>query len=582
MRPIVDLVRELHRPNVTEVALASGRLPCRKEGGTYVPVDRAAVDEPELVRALATIGGEAFVGALSEKPSSWTHRQPGVGLVAIMAVRRGGSVQARLTLREREEPRASQPGPLDFELDASPATGPASAAPKAISVGPSSHSAPSVVPPPAAPVPTLGGALELELDLDIGAGASIGLGEAVASASSRASASPPALGGIADVAVSLEGGRLVSSPIAPDPAPVDFGARAPSARPPAGVALPGELFDLLSAARRKHATDVHIGADRLATFRRLGALAAESGYLSAAQVSAMLMPIVPPLLVATLERTGSCDFALEDPKLGRFRVNVARQRSGLKGCFRLISREIPQLSMLGVPLAIAESTKHHQGLILLTGPTGSGKSTTLAALVDILNRESTHHIVTIEDPIEHVHVPKKALISQRQVGLHTRSFETALKASLREDPDVIVVGELRDTETVRMALTASETGHLVLGTMNTPSAAKTIERLIDLFPPADQGQVRMTLAGGLRLIVGQRLIPSLQGGMVAATEMLPGNVPLWALIRENRTFQIPSLQQRGKQLGIIRLDDQLMDMVKGGRISMDSARFVAESPDFGR
>ncbi|MDP9000626.1 MAG: Flp pilus assembly complex ATPase component TadA, partial [Myxococcota bacterium] len=193
---------------------------------------------------------------------------------------------------------------------------------------------------------------------------------------------------------------------------------------------------------------------------------------------------------------------------------------------------------------------------------------------------STHHIITVEDPVEYIHARKKAMISQREVGTHTRSFQAALKASLREDPDVIVVGELRDTETVRMALAASETGHLVVGTMNTPSAAKTIDRLIDLFPPADQPQVRMTLAGGLHLIVSQRLVAAAEGGaMVAAVELLPGSIALWSLIRDNKTYQIPSLQQRGKGFGIVRLDDSLADLVRAGRVTRTVALAIAENPD---
>jgi pilus retraction protein PilT len=247
---------------------------------------------------------------------------------------------------------------------------------------------------------------------------------------------------------------------------------------------------------------------------------------------------------------------------------------------RLIPPKIPTLASLGLPEDIAKATHHHQGLIVLTGPTGHGKTSTLAAVVDILNRETTHHIITVEDPVEYVHPRKKAMMSQREVGTHTLSFQNALKASLREDPDVIVVGELRDTETVRMALAASETGHLVLGTMNTPSAAKTIDRLIDLFPPADQSQVRMTLAGGLRLIVSQRLIPSVDGkSLVAAAELLPGSIALWSLIRDSKTFQIPSLQQRGKGHGIIRLDDSLAELVKSGKVTREAALAVADSPD---
>ena len=289
--------------------------------------------------------------------------------------------------------------------------------------------------------------------------------------------------------------------------------------------------------------------------------------------------IVPARLRSQLETEGSCDFALNDPR-GRCRVNVSRQRTGYKVCVRLIPSAIPTLEALGLPPQIANATHHHQGLILVTGPTGHGKTSTLAAIVNIINTQTTHHIITVEDPVEYVHPRKRALMSQREVGTNTRSFASALKGSLREDPDVIVVGELRDTETVRMALSASETGHLVIGTMNTPSAAKTIDRLIDLFPPADQAQVRMTLAGGLRLIVSQRLVPnSDRSGLIAAAELLPGSIGLWSLIRDNKTFQIPSLQQRGKGIGIIRFDDSLYEAVKAGRTTLEIAKEYAESAD---
>jgi twitching motility protein PilT len=314
--------------------------------------------------------------------------------------------------------------------------------------------------------------------------------------------------------------------------------------------------------------------------RIAGELVARGTPLEEATVDAMVRSIVPERLAASLEQEGSCDFALESPPHGRFRVNVARQRTGLKGCFRCVPPVVPTLASLGLPPEIERATRHHQGLVLVTGPTGHGKTSTLAALVDIINRETTHHIITVEDPVEYVHPRKKAMMSQREVGTTTRSFSNALKASLREDPDVIVVGELRDTETVRMALAASETGHLVLGTMNTPSAAKTIDRLVDLFPPADQQQVRMTLAGGLHLIVSQRLLPAADGQkMAAAVELLPGSVALWSLIRDNKTFQIPSLQQRGKGFGILRLDESLADLVRAGRVSLAVAQTVAENPD---
>jgi twitching motility protein PilT len=353
-------------------------------------------------------------------------------------------------------------------------------------------------------------------------------------------------------------------------------------RPKSGAPLrQGPLFDcLLAEAREKNASDLHIVATRPSLFRVAGELLPVGPPIDAGEAEEILLAIIPARLRPTFDHDGSCDFAIAHPIHGRFRVNVSRQRTGLKASLRLIGFEVPTLESLGLPAAIGNATHHHQGLIVLTGPTGHGKTSTLAALVNLLNSETTHHIITVEDPVEYVHPRKKALISQREVGTQTRSFASALKASLREDPDVIVVGELRDTETVRMALAASETGHLVIATMNTPSAAKTIDRLIDLFPPGDQPQVRMGLAGGLRLIVSQRLVRGVDGSrVVAAAEVLPGSIALWNLIRENKTYQIPSLQQRGKAMGIVRLDDSLAELVRAGKVTLEEARLYAEGPD---
>jgi len=360
------------------------------------------------------------------------------------------------------------------------------------------------------------------------------------------------------------------------------GTRNPMVSPPTAPAIPSRsgIDALLASAREEGASDLHVVSGRPMLVRLTGELVPRGGAISEASVEQMVGAVVPERLRATLAEQGSCDFGIDRGAQGRFRVNVSRQRSGYKACFRLIPAGVPTLESLGLPADIAKATHHHQGLVVVTGPTGHGKTNTLAAIVDIVNRETTHHVITVEDPVEFVHPRKKAMMSQREVGTHTQSFASALKASLREDPDVIVVGELRDTETVRMALAASETGHLVLGTMNTPSAAKTIDRLIDLFPPADQQQVRMTLAGGLHLIVSQRLVPAADGkGMVAAVELLPGSIALWSLIRDNKTFQIPSLQQRGKGFGIMRLDESLFDLVKAGRITREAALSVAELPE---
>jgi twitching motility protein PilT len=371
-------------------------------------------------------------------------------------------------------------------------------------------------------------------------------------------------------------------PAAPEPPPP--AAVVPAAVAPAAVGFApspppsAPLEALMHAARQAKASDLHVVATRPSQLRLAGELVPTGEPISAEAAEAMLLPIIPGRLRATYDTHGSVDFALQSPRLGRFRVNISRMAKGMKGCFRLISSEVPTLEALGLPAAIANATHHHQGLIVVTGPTGHGKTTTLSAIVNLINSNTTHHVITIEDPVEQIHPRKKAMMSQREVGTTTRSFQSALKGSLREDPDVIVIGELRDTETVRIALSASETGHLVIGTMNTPSAAKTIDRLIDLFPPGDQAQVRLTLSGGLKLVLSQRLVPnSDRTGLVAACEVLPGSIPLWNLIRDNKTYQITSLQQRGKAMGIVRLDDSLADLVKSGRTVKEHVMPFAES-----
>jgi twitching motility protein PilT len=364
-------------------------------------------------------------------------------------------------------------------------------------------------------------------------------------------------------------------------APVTFDLPPPPAQPaPAPPPPPpAVLGTLLANARATHASDLHIIAGRPPLYRVAGELRGTGPVMPPEHVERMVLPLVPDRLVSVLEEQGSCDFAIQDATHGRFRVNVSRQQTGYKACLRLISRELPTVESLRLPDGISTAAHHHQGLIVFTGPTGHGKTTTMNAVVDLINRTTSHHIITVEDPVEHLHPKKSALMSQREVGTHTKSFASALKGSLREDPDVIVVGELRDVETVRMAVSASETGHLVLGTMNTPNAARTLDRLIDLFPPADQPQIRLTLAGGLRCIVSQRLVPAKDGsGMHAAFEVLPGSVPLSALIRDNKTFQIPSLQQRGKALGIVRLDDSLAKLVAEDRVTLEAAKAIAEAP----
>ena len=333
----------------------------------------------------------------------------------------------------------------------------------------------------------------------------------------------------------------------------------------------GELAALVEAARAKGASDLHVAAARVTSIRTDGQLVPLDGSspLTAAEAEGLLLPLLDREMRTALNRVGYVDFALEAPGGGRLRSNICKQQQGLKGTFRLALPGPLPLDKLGLPPELAKIVSHHQGLVVIAGPSGHGKTTTLAALVDLVNSTKPHHILTIEDPVEIVHKRKMAVISQREVGRHTTSFARGLKASLREDPDVIVIGELRDRESVEIALTAAETGHLVLATMSTPSAAKTIDRLIDMFPPEEHNQVRASVAGALRAIVAQRLLPKKGGGIVPAVELVTGVLPLAVLIREDKLYQLPNLMQRGRAFGMIRLEESIADLVKRGLIVED-------------
>jgi twitching motility protein PilT len=347
----------------------------------------------------------------------------------------------------------------------------------------------------------------------------------------------------------------------------------------------GGLVPLIRAARNARATDLHLAAGRRIMIRRVGELtnldaanlpagvspglrAALSAPLSPTIAHGLLWPLLGPAGQKQLATIGYVDLAVEVPGGGRVRINVSRQQEGLCGTFRLITATTPTLDSLGLPKELLRVIGHHQGLIVIAGPNGHGKTTTMAALVDQLNATKKHHIITIEEPVEVEHEPKLAIVSHREVLRHTLNFVAALKASLREDPDVIVIGELRDAETVEIALTAAETGHLVLATMSTPSAAKTIDRLIDMFPPDDQPQVRASISGTLRAVIAQRLLPNVEGdAMIAAVELVTGVLPLASMIRDNKLYQLPNLMQRGRAFGMIRLDDSLVDLVRAKKIT---------------
>ena len=286
----------------------------------------------------------------------------------------------------------------------------------------------------------------------------------------------------------------------------------------------------------------------------------------------MLYEIAPEQKIKTFEETGDVDFGYEIPNVARFRANYFMQKYGCGAVFRQIPTKILTADELGLPPILKKSAMLHKGLVLVTGPTGSGKSTTLAAIVDHANKHRKDHIITIEDPIEFVHESQGCLVNHREVGAHTRSFAAALRGALREDPDIILVGEMRDLETIRLALEAANTGHLVFGTLHTTSAAKTIDRVIEVFPAEEQAQVRNGLSTGLKVVVAQNLFKRVdKKGRCAALEILVCTAAVGNLIREGKTVQIPSAIQTGKKFGMLTLDDAIMGVLQKGWISPDEA-----------
>lgn len=290
------------------------------------------------------------------------------------------------------------------------------------------------------------------------------------------------------------------------------------------------------------------------------------------ELKKLLYEITPEEKIKVFEEMGDMDFAYEIPGLARYRCNFFNQKWGVGAVFREIPSEILTADQLGLPQVVKKLAVLPKGLVLVTGPTGSGKSTTLAAIVDEANNERKDHILTIEDPLEFVHQSKGCLINHREVGMHTKSFTAALRGALREDPDIIMVGEMRDLETISLALEAANTGHLVFGTLHTTSAAKTVDRVIEVFPSNEQAQIRSSLADGLRAVVAQTLFKRIDvKGRCAALEILLATPAVRNLIRESKTFQIPSVIQTGKKYGMQSLDDAIMDHLMNGRIDPNDA-----------
>jgi twitching motility protein PilT len=340
------------------------------------------------------------------------------------------------------------------------------------------------------------------------------------------------------------------------------------------------LERILSFGLSHGASDIHFHSGAPIRFRRHGRMVETEGQpTDPAMAAAAIAEILSPMEREILERTGQVDLAYDAPGLGRFRTNVYRQARGTDAVFRAIPSEPPTLESLGMPASLAKLADYHQGLVLVTGPAGCGKSATLAALVHQINASRRDHIITIEDPIEILHPTLSCVVNQRQVGNHTQSFSRALRAALREDPDVIAIGELRDLETISLAITAAETGHLVLATLHTSSAIRTINRILGVFPPNQQEQIRTMLSESLRAVISQRLVARADGtGRVPALEILIATKAVGNLIRENKTFQLKSVLQTGSTHGMFLLDHSLAELVKSGAITKEEGLRHAEDP----
>lgn len=329
------------------------------------------------------------------------------------------------------------------------------------------------------------------------------------------------------------------------------------------------IEELLEVAANNNASDVHITVGVPPKMRVNGNLV-DMDYprLLPDDAENIIVSILDKRRKEIFDEKGEVDFSISVPQIGRYRVNIFKQRGSMAAALRVVGTEIPNPDSLGVPKAVQDLHRRKRGLVLVTGPTGSGKSTTLASIIDLVNTNTSSHIITLEDPIEYMHKHKMAMINQREVGLDTLSYNNALRAALREDPDVILVGEMRDFETISIAVTAAETGHLVFSTLHTIGAAATIDRIIDVFPTHQQQQIRVQLSMVLEAVISQQLIPTADGRRrVAAFEVMITNPAIKNLIREGKTYQIQSMIQTNKKIGMQTMDDALYDLYRRGEIT---------------
>ena len=341
------------------------------------------------------------------------------------------------------------------------------------------------------------------------------------------------------------------------------------------------IEEILAKAKEAGASDVHITVGIPPKMRVNGALITMEGdKLAPADTLEIAAQIMNDKQQQRFEENGECDMSFAIPGQGRYRLNVYKQRGSIAMAFRLVDTQVPSAESLGVPQSVIDLYQKKRGLILVTGPTGSGKSTTLASLIDKINNNREAHVITLEDPIEYLHAHKRSIVNQREIGLDSMNYAHALRAALREDPDVILVGEMRDFETISVAITAAETGHLVLSTLHTIGAASTVDRVIDVFPPHQQQQIRVQLANVLEAVISQQLIPTADGsGRVAAFEVLHSNPAVRNLIREGKTHQLTSVMQTNRKTGMITMDDAILQLYSDYKIDREMALQFAQDQE---
>jgi twitching motility protein PilT len=341
-----------------------------------------------------------------------------------------------------------------------------------------------------------------------------------------------------------------------------------------------DITQLLTFGVNQNASDCHLSSGEPPMLRVNGDLKKlDLPALSKEEVHALVYDIMNDAQRKTFEESLECDFSFEMGGLARFRVNVFMQRRGEGAVFRTIPTKILTLEELGMPAILKQLCEKEKGLILVTGPTGSGKSTTLAAMVDYLNNTFEGHILTIEDPVEFVHASKKCLVNQRELGPHTHSFANALRSALREDPDIILVGEMRDLETIQLALTAAETGHIVFGTLHTSSAPKTVDRIIDVFPPIQQAQIRAQFAESIEAVITQTLLKQKTGGRIPALEIMTGTTAIRNLVREGKIHQIPGTMQVSQKDGMQTMDMALQNLFTRNLVTKEEAQAKSMTPN---